>query len=84
MSCIQKNPGDIELIIDKDINNNLIFEIHDSAFGSKKYHENHNESDIYMSHMLLKSEFNGNIWFETEDNGTSFYISIPNINVINA
>lgn len=83
--------GDIDLIIEKVDDNNVLFTIRDYAYGMDEEVKNKlfkqmittkgkdgTGLGLYMSYSTIKGRFGGNIWFESEKgNGTSFYIQIP-------
>ncbi|MEN8908398.1 MAG: hypothetical protein ABF289_20780 [Clostridiales bacterium] len=71
-----KCKGRIYLIISQDENNTII-QIHDNAEKSSDFHESFIKTDIYMSYMIVKNEFDGIVWFESEETGTSFFVSFP-------
>jgi C4-dicarboxylate-specific signal transduction histidine kinase len=73
----KNSEGNIYFFISKE-DNNIILQIHDDAEKSTEFHESFIKTDIYMSYMLIKNEFNGTVWFESQNNGTSFFISFSN------
>jgi len=83
--------GDIDLIIEKVDENNILFTIKDYAYGMDEEVKNKlfkqmittkgkdgTGLGLYMSYSTIKGRFGGNMWFDSvKGNGTTFYIQIP-------
>ncbi|NLY19609.1 MAG: hypothetical protein GX045_11940 [Clostridiaceae bacterium] len=83
--------GEIDLIIEKVDENNILFTIKDYAYGMDEEVKNKlfkqmlttkgkdgTGLGLYMSYSTIKGRFGGSIWFESEKgSGTTFYIQIP-------
>lgn len=83
--------GEIDLIVEKADDNNILFTVRDYACGMDNDVKNKlfkqmvttkgkggTGLGLYMSHSTIKGRFGGDIWFDSEKGkGTTFFIQIP-------
>ncbi len=91
IDAYDKAGGEIDLIIEKVDENNILFAIRDNAGGMDEEVKSRlfkqmittkgkdgTGLGLYISYSTIRGRFGGNIWFESEKGkGTTFYIQIP-------